>query len=344
MKKTQNKNRTIRISNSQEDLAQIIQAAKTEWQCTVDSLGDLVFLLDSRKKIMRANLTLERWGVGKVNNVSGVEMHKLMHPNCRSTVCQLRNFCNQAWVNLLRGKESIAEIRDDVWGRNLKISFNPVVFKNASKQNKNGCSDIFAVAVLSDITRRKEAELRLSELYQYLGIINRKISILLSLGKNRDEDKKQNAIEYLVSSALEFSKAKMAMMYQYSIKEKCFNLVNFYASENLSKKQAVSMKIIDKTRTKALKKILKKGKHLGIDAVNNKFEFFDMKGKIKKFSVFNLQKRNNVRGLLVFGFDEMDVLSENEIDFLNIFSSQALLSADSLGAFRSDTKFRMIDK
>ena len=56
-----------------------IERAKNEWERTVDALPELVCLVDQNGHIVRANRTVERWGLGEVGDVAGVHVHDLMH-------------------------------------------------------------------------------------------------------------------------------------------------------------------------------------------------------------------------------------------------------------------------
>jgi signal transduction histidine kinase len=68
-----------------------IARAKQEWERTVDLLPEVVCLVDQNGIIVRANRTLERWGLGRVNKVRGLHVHSLFHEGCESPTCALRD-------------------------------------------------------------------------------------------------------------------------------------------------------------------------------------------------------------------------------------------------------------
>ena len=69
------------------EVDQLIAQAKLEWESTADSLPQMVFLLDEKANVIRANRTVERWGVGRVADIKGRCLHELMHPGCHQESC-----------------------------------------------------------------------------------------------------------------------------------------------------------------------------------------------------------------------------------------------------------------
>lgn len=68
-----------------------IRCAKYEWERTVDLLPEVVCLIDQNGLILRANRTLERWGLGDVREVRGLHVHDLFHSDCHLTSCAFRD-------------------------------------------------------------------------------------------------------------------------------------------------------------------------------------------------------------------------------------------------------------
>ena len=54
---------------SLESLFEKVERAKQEWETTVDSLPEIVCLVDTEGHIVRANRTIEAWGLGPVTAV-----------------------------------------------------------------------------------------------------------------------------------------------------------------------------------------------------------------------------------------------------------------------------------
>ena len=131
-----------------------IERAKQEWEATVDSLEQLICLLDERGQIIRANRTVERWQLASVATVYGVNMHDLFHPGCYNPTCVMKQRCAWAWSEVLQGRSARCELKDDRLARHFEIEVRPIA--ETHWQDKAPAS--FAVAVVHDVTERKQAE------------------------------------------------------------------------------------------------------------------------------------------------------------------------------------------
>ena len=69
-----------RVKFLPEEVQQAIARAKLDWESTADSLPLLVCLLDERCQALRVNRIIEAWRLGRVNDVTGRDMHTLLHP------------------------------------------------------------------------------------------------------------------------------------------------------------------------------------------------------------------------------------------------------------------------
>ena len=120
---------TSRTGDGLQD-ALVVQAAiaraKREWECTADALPDLVCLLDRSGRVVRANRVVERWLLGTVADVIGRTMHGLLHPNCDSEACALRDSLQDSWSRLRTGGQCEFEIWDVALERALRISLRPI--------------------------------------------------------------------------------------------------------------------------------------------------------------------------------------------------------------------------
>lgn len=70
----------------------LVEQAKLEWEVTVDSLPQLVVIVDEEFNILRVNRTLERWALGGVRDVLGRTLHAVVHPGCNRRHCDLLQF------------------------------------------------------------------------------------------------------------------------------------------------------------------------------------------------------------------------------------------------------------
>jgi signal transduction histidine kinase len=117
-----------------------IARAKTEWECTVDALIQIVCVLDQQGAIVRANRAIETWGLGGVRGVHGRTLHSLLHPHCKAHDCALQRCLATAWGELAAQGATNFEIEDVVLGRILSVTLRTM--------DSTG----LAVIVLSDIT------------------------------------------------------------------------------------------------------------------------------------------------------------------------------------------------
>ena len=145
-------------------LAQIEQA-KQEWEATADSLPQLVCLLDSNKKIIRANRAVEHWRLSQVVEVPGKELHELLHPDCANIACYLKPFLYQAWLELAEGQPVEREVTDTILNRHLYFQIHPIL---AHPAFKNKATASFAAVIIHDVTERKQMEKALRQLNEEL--------------------------------------------------------------------------------------------------------------------------------------------------------------------------------
>src|SRR5512138_3463203 len=74
------------------ELFRKVELAKREWETTADSLPQLICLLDEQARLLRVNRTLERWNLGQVTAIHGLDLHSVLHPGCSGIFCYLDRF------------------------------------------------------------------------------------------------------------------------------------------------------------------------------------------------------------------------------------------------------------
>jgi len=148
---------------TEEALAQSltqIERIKQEWEATADSLPELVCLLDNQTHIIRANRTVERWGLKSVLVVKGLAMHDLLHPECTDPACYQRGFWSQAWAKLKQNQPIEMEIQDELLNRHLHLEVRPIESKTGQHPKADSS---WAIVIIQDITERKQIERALRE-------------------------------------------------------------------------------------------------------------------------------------------------------------------------------------
>jgi PAS domain S-box-containing protein len=142
-----------------------VERAKQEWETTVDSLPEVVCLVDQEGHIIRANRTVETWGLGQVTTVRGLDIHALMHPGCASPFCALDRFLQQAREKADEGQPDELEAYDAILGRHLLVRVRPV-------SEKKDVTTRTSVVVAQDISERKKTEQALRRYNQRLEVMN----------------------------------------------------------------------------------------------------------------------------------------------------------------------------
>jgi signal transduction histidine kinase len=123
-----------------------VERAKQEWENTIDSLSHLVCLLDHQARIIRANRTLERWNLGLVTEVRGHKFPDLL---------QVGSYWTEAWASVEQGQAIEFEIEENSLKRHLLIQVRP---SSRQTYRRERLLESFAVVVVEDVTRRKQAE------------------------------------------------------------------------------------------------------------------------------------------------------------------------------------------
>ena len=118
-----------------------VQRAKVELESTVDSVAQLICVLDKYGHVSRLNKTFEHWGLGqgglgKVQDVRGKCLHQLMHPVCTNAKCYLRQL--MALSNKIITTGESAEYRgfDNELNRNFLVQMIPVGTNDAFSTEK----------------------------------------------------------------------------------------------------------------------------------------------------------------------------------------------------------------
>jgi PAS domain S-box-containing protein len=143
----------------------VIGRAKREWETTVDSLPQLICLIDDQGTILRTNRTIERWNLEQVFNIKGRNIHKLFHPHCTDSACYLETFWSLAKEELNYDRSSECEVKDRVIERHLHFQILPISPKMYKKREE---TPSYAVVVVNDITERKQVEKEILALEEQL--------------------------------------------------------------------------------------------------------------------------------------------------------------------------------
>lgn len=173
-------------------------------------------------------------------------------------------------------------------------------------------------AIVEDITEGRKASDQLFESYKYLGVVNRKLGILLNIGKEQSTKDNQEILDFILNSASELSGADEVIIYKHNESLKRLNMI---ASRNSHIELPVSFLTIEKCS------IIEKLVYERIRIQRNQFDS-DIQSLIREKDVkyivgMPLLSNQNTCGVIFFGFRNERELTTQELDFLEVFAMQA---------------------
>ncbi len=147
----------------------LIQRAKQEWEATVDSLPQVVALLDVDGRVLRVNRTATQWKLGHIRSFSGRHLHEVLHPHCEEEECYLDAFLPDAFQRLLDDRPSELEVHDRQLKRYLHLHVHPINVETLRNEVPNSS---FAALIITDITHSKQSEASLRRYIERLDILH----------------------------------------------------------------------------------------------------------------------------------------------------------------------------
>ncbi len=181
--------------------------------------------------------------------------------------------------------------------------------------------------VKAQVRLREKTEEQLMESYKYLGLVNRKISLLLELENHSQSKKnKQEIVEYILSSSPSLSYAKAGLLYL-AVGKNHFNLIS---SAGLEKEKLANLQVVSEKKADFIGQLMETGKR-----VNGSCELVDA-GCFKTNFAFSyfvalpILSGNVCKGFLFLGFTDRKSMDTQEFEFLDIFAkhvSSALTNA-----------------
>lgn len=177
---------------------------------------------------------------------------------------------------------------------------------------------------------RKKIEEQLLESYKHLGLVNRKISLLLEMeNHSQSKENKQEIVEYILSSLLNLSYAKIGLLYL-AVGKNHFNLIS---SAGLEKEKLVNLQVVNESNAKFISQLVAKGKRVNgscdlVDAGCFKIGF-----AFSYFVALPILSGNVCKGFLFLGFTDRKSMDVQELEFLDVFAkhvSSALTNSSIL--------------
>jgi len=165
-----------------------VRQAKIEWEGSVDALEELIFLVDDRTCVVRANRTLEAWSLGRVEAGIGRPLHELLHPGCADAACGLEAFLNEALGRIPVGETVHREFDDPQIGKVIDVRLRTVFLKSDGMDEAR--SDL-SVVVIQDISARRKAEKALLAVNEKLAEANRQLGLAYAWMRDKKDELKQ---------------------------------------------------------------------------------------------------------------------------------------------------------
>ena len=142
--------------------AESIARAKKQWELVVDTLPQLIILMDGNAIVTRVNRTVEAWGLGKVDKVDGLHISDFLKG--------LNDKAGDAWTSDWPYIWQQIKVQDTLVRKIEKEPDGKVFQYNLRKIsdydiNKDQC---YAVLIIEDITARQSVEKSLKEHAQEL--------------------------------------------------------------------------------------------------------------------------------------------------------------------------------
>lgn len=138
-----------------------IEKVKKQWESAVDSLPQIICLVDTSGKIVRANRAIEQWKLGKVKSVKGRNLHEMLHPDCKDKQCSFAGLNKR--IGAVGATGNVAEFQgfDNALNRHLHFQINNYSSQHAPRAG-------LVVVLVSDISEIKRAELEIDHLNNLL--------------------------------------------------------------------------------------------------------------------------------------------------------------------------------
>ena len=169
---------------------------------------------------------------------------------------------------------------------------------------------------------------RLADSYKYLGTINRKISLLLELGKYPTSIKdKQEIIDHILTLAMSISKAPTGYLYGAKGKGE-FKLLS---CKGLKEKQKDKIQVISTQTVGLLKQLLNEKKLTNGDIRQYEADLLTLDNKLEYFVSLPLEKGSGLGGFIFLGFKKKTTVNVEDLEFLDVFAMHASHALNKAG-------------
>lgn len=183
----------------------------------------------------------------------------------------------------------------------------------------------------SQAESKKIIEKQLAEPYKHLGLINRKISLLLELGKYpKSKKNKQKIIDHILNLAMNISKAPTGYLYGSKARGK-FNLLS---CKGVEEEQKEKIKVITSHTIGLLKHLIKEKGLISGDIKRYEAELLALDKNLEYFVTLPLLQGSSLGGFIFLGFDKKKSVDTQDLEFLDVFATHASNALSKMGVFK----------
>jgi PAS domain S-box-containing protein len=161
---------------------------------------------------------------------------------------------------------------------------------------------------------------QLTDSYQHLGLINRKISLLLELGKFPSSKKQgQEVVDHILNLAMNISNAPTGYIYASKTRGK-FDLLSY---RGVKDEQREKIKVVTAQTVGLLKHLMKEKGLISGDIKRYEAELLVLDNKLEYFVTLPLSKGSALGGFIFLGFDKKKSVETQDLEFLDVFAMHA---------------------
>ncbi|MBD3238922.1 MAG: PAS domain S-box protein [Candidatus Moranbacteria bacterium] len=298
--------------------------ARKEWEKTVNNIPQYIFLLNNKGKIIRFNKAVVK-KLKKIDNSIKIKHQFFSHlidaffNHDLNTNNYSKQYWLKAWKKTQKSKGTIEEDIEDK--QNDKFFIMRIHFIPDPDKKANGHS-VKAVGIIHDITDRVKTRRRMLDLFKYLGVLNRRMSLLISIGSNNRKKKKQNIYNLIVKSAKSAARISYSLLYLWDEKNSNYFLAAYSGaiSSYSSFKKIQKIKISSNSE---FKKIILNNNRYQATVTDLKLKKIILSKRIKYVLILPLKSEKKELGFLFLAISRENPIDTQGLDFYEIFAIQS---------------------
>lgn len=159
-------NSGMQLPNLELNDARRVMEAKQEWESAVDSMSQLVIVLNENSNVVRTNRAIQHWGAESVESCVGLSAYQVIKNLKDNEGAFSEAGWNKIWHDLKQLGRLEWETENRQQSKQYRFSLQMI---NSRETSKRSAHQGYAVLIVDDITRIKDTESRLYEHRSNLG-------------------------------------------------------------------------------------------------------------------------------------------------------------------------------